>query len=237
MKQRFCRHFWIRAAAAGLIGLCLVVVAIGLGGWWLIVDQADGDCTHGLVLIFERSPEFAAQWSMRDRPRQLLFVTQEPDRLEQAGAWPSPAEVIRNALAAQGVPRDAFEVIPSDSRTDWQVFRRLGTWMDQHPGARVSILTTQFDTTRTRYIIDHVLTRQQARRVAVVAVPDHRADASNWWRRRTGWKLVGNGWLRLLFAYCYGEGEVPERPLDPEAYEQKVREMADGSDPEADQSE
>jgi hypothetical protein len=74
-----------------------------------------------------------------------------------------------------------------------------------------------------RFLLDSVLEPEDARRIHVVAMPDHRFDESNWWKSRLGFKDFFGSFAILAYAWCHGEDSLQPPSWDPDQYEATLR--------------
>lgn len=99
-----------------------------------------------------------------------------------------------------GIPKEATEFLPGAADSTRDEARLLKTWLEEHPGMTVGIVTHTWHTRRTRMIFRKALGAQADRVHVFGVVPDG-------YRPRGWWKVPGWGqtmlfeWLKLAAQY------------------------------------
>ncbi len=227
------RRGWYRLAVflAVVIGLAFAHAWILQGlGRILVVDQEADDPRY--ICLFEPAGHFrrvdgpydrAARLCRDDPSRQILLI--EPERMMRPvreGAIPSFETISRQQLGARGVDPGAIDALDTP-RNAWEATRRLRTWLRARPDGQVLATCDRFRSRYYRFLLDSVLTPEEAQRVQLVALPDHRFDETNWWKSRLGFKEFFNGAVVVLYAWCHGEDTLEPPPWDPDQYEAALR--------------
>lgn len=154
--------------------------------------------------------------------RRLLLLDRYPDRLVSFGLLPPSLEIDRRMLRARGVSTSKLIVLPGQVGNDWDVARRLGEWLEEHPGDRLAVFCPRFRSQRMRRIFQVVL-REDARRVHLQTLAPPGYDETNWWRHKEGLLEVLNSGLSLGYVYLAGEGGPPRRAWHPDEIEEMLR--------------
>ncbi len=95
--------------------------------------------------------------------------------------------------------------------------------MAEQPDTTVVVLYPGFHSAQLRHALNAALAPEDAARVRVRALFDSDCTASNWWTSRKGIKKFGIEWLRWLYTWCIGAGNVPPPCESADAYESNVR--------------
>jgi hypothetical protein len=114
-------------------------------------------------------------------------------------------------------------VLADDQPTDWDRARRLGTWLDGHPGASATVLCDEFDSRRLRDICRAALGAETAARLRWRALPDRRYGVTNWWHSRQGIVQFAGAYVSLLHAHACGEPPRGSGRWDPDDYERRLK--------------
>lgn len=186
------------------------------------VDQAARPAGYVLVLDGDRCYDRAAELYHQGAAEQLLLIDWHAGRLVRLGILPSRAAVGRRELLSRGVPNDKVTVVPGGAGQDWQAARRLESWLQGQPHARVTALCNRFDSRGKRRILAMVLGESLAGRLEVYALPDRRFDETNWWRSKTGVKGFFNSAFNLVYDGLRGESAVWGPEWDPDQYEKTL---------------
>jgi hypothetical protein len=212
-------------AAAFLLACVYYFRAPALRGFagLLVVDEPPPDADALLVLDGDRCFEQAARLYHAGGAGRVLLNEHRPGRLQQMGILPSFTELARRQLTAARVPGQALEVLPGETRSNWDRARLLRDWLCQHPGARVTVLCDRFGSRQRRCILDRVLDPEEAARVRVYALPHRSYRETDWWRSKQGILDLFDAYVVLTFTWLVGEDKDEWREWDPEAYERALR--------------
>ena len=118
---------------------------------------------------------------------------------------PPPHEIYVRVLQARGVPEEKIRVLGSgDVSNTMNEIVVLRDYLDDHPDAIVTVVTTNFHTRRTRWS----LRRQygtRADRLRYVSGTHDDFDASDWWLFPYGFEFVLMEYMKLIGYYVlYG---------------------------------
>ena len=116
----------------------------------------------------------------------------------EEGLVPPVHETIRHVLRHRGVSDEKIQILAGESDSTFGDTRALGTFLDASPEARVTVVTSDYHTRRTRWTVGRLL-GERARRVAFVSAPteDFRFDA--WWQVDEGFMAVVGEYLKLTY--------------------------------------
>lgn len=188
----------------------------------LIVDQTPPTVDAVVILGGDGRHPVAAIMLEGGTANSILLIEPPPTRLTELGIIEKRSEAARRKLVELGVAQDRIVVVQGNPEQDPRAFRILSDWLGQHPNTKVAVLCDRFGSRWVRYTLDNVLDERDRRRVHVVALRDRRYDESNWWSRRTGWKVVFNAYFDLAYAVCCGEDEAQPPMLDADEFEREV---------------
>lgn len=188
----------------------------------LVVDQSPAQVDAVVIFGGENRYPVAAMMLEGEIAKNILLIESRPSRLTELGIMNKPSEEARDKLTELGVPQDKISIVQGDNTGEWRGIHILKQWLLQHPEASAAIICDRFGTRCVGYTLDQVLDESDRRRVQIVALRDRRYDESNWWLKRTGWKVVFNAYFDLGYAVLVGEDESQEPVLDPDEFEQQV---------------
>lgn len=155
--------------------------------------------------------------------REVVVLEDRSSRIVQMGILPTLETVLRRELPFRGVPESALTVLPGRYRNGWNAGRRLAEWLAEHPQAQVTMLSSQFDSRESAYVIRSALGPEAAKRVHWRVLPDMRYDVTNWWHSRQGLLRVFGAHVVLLHTYLVGEPPQGAARWDPDRYESQLR--------------
>ena len=113
-------------------------------------------------------------------------------------------EVFRNVLLQRGVPEDKMVIMGRGATNTMNEIEVLGEYLDQHPDATVTVVTSDFHTRRTRWSLQHRLGKR-ADRLRYVSAPVDDYDASNWWLYPYGFEYIMMEYVKLVaYWFLYG---------------------------------
>ena len=111
----------------------------------------------------------------------------------------------RKVLLARGVADADILTLPGESGSTHAEAIALGRFLEENPGATVSVVTTNFHTRRARWIFRRVLGKR-ADGLRFVAAPTDGFDATNWWQFEAGFRTYSSEYLKLLvYVFRYSE--------------------------------
>ena len=214
-----------------LLLIALLLVALYLGraqllraaAGLLIAEDPLEPCDAVLMLGGDRVYSTAAQLYRDGVAKRILLIETAPTRTERMGLQPTEEARARRVLEGEGVPAEAFTVLPAGAYTDWERARRLLGWLHEHPGARVTVLCARFNSRRLRVVFDRTLGPEEAGRVTLRALPDRLFDEASWWHRKEGVLDFFYGAVGLTHVGLAGEPRAGRHPWDPDQYELSLR--------------
>jgi uncharacterized SAM-binding protein YcdF (DUF218 family) len=109
---------------------------------------------------------------------------EESDEVRK-GIVPSENEAIRQVLLRSGVAPDAIVLLDSVVDSTQSEARVLAEFLNQHPGAHVAVVTSDYHTRRTRLLFSRAC-GNRAGNLRYIGAPTDDFDASNWWQFECG---------------------------------------------------
>lgn len=216
-----------RKLAVGVVVILFMVVLLHrflLAGVYGILVSEDAVERVSLVVVFgaDRLGLDKAQEVIDEGIADaVLIVERRLPRIAQLGITLKTGDLIRQELVARQVPDSAIDILPTDAVTGWEAVREL----DQHLAneeVQVAILCPEHHTRQLCWVIDHTVDPSRADRYRVWSFSPGNFDAGSWWTKRLALVKVAVGYLRLLHAIGFGEGEYDADNWSPDAYEESI---------------
>lgn len=208
------RRRWLRRT---VLLAALLAAMYGSSGWWLPaaghwlnVGEMPRRCDYCLVLSgdVESRPFAAAALYRREFVRDQIWLTHAVMADTPPADSGAPNSVAKRILTVLGVPADRIVELPGDCSTTYDEALVLARAMAKHPTATVNVVTSDFHTRRSRWIIRRVL-GSDAERVRYVSVPTDYFDADCWWKVESGFTTYTKEFLKNIFYRLrYGWGGV-----------------------------
>jgi len=167
---------------------------------WLDVGTAPGpaDCVIVLGGGEETRPFVAAALVKAGLARRVL-VSQTVSSPQGAAGTRLPAhEISRRVLRHRGVAEQDIVMLEPPAANTYEEALALGAFLDASPGARVSVVTSDYHTRRARWVFRHVL-GQRATQLSFVSAPNEEFFAANWWQSPEGFIDVVGEYLKFAF--------------------------------------
>jgi uncharacterized SAM-binding protein YcdF (DUF218 family) len=118
------------------------------------------------------------------------------------GIVPAEHDLIQEALLHSGVDRDAIIVLEGSVDSTESEARCLARFLDEHSGASVAIVTSDFHTRRTRLVFSRACRTSAKSSLHVVGAPTDDYAPSNWWRFENGFQAYVSEYLKLARTYA-----------------------------------
>jgi uncharacterized SAM-binding protein YcdF (DUF218 family) len=200
-----------RGAAIALVALLVLIAVVWLAPQWVLpplaafLDISEPPTRTDYVLVLNGDPEtrpFAAAALVRAGLADEILLPRQDITLESAsvqdGAIPSEIEITQRILRVRGVADEKVHVLPGKIGNTWGEAQVLADFLDEHPGASVTVVTNGFHTRRARGIFRRVL-GDRAGDLHFLGVPRDGVDAETWWRTRRGCVVYGSEYAKLLY--------------------------------------
>lgn len=185
-------------ARLALLAFVIVVGVVWLAPQWVLpplasyLDVSEAPTATDYVLILNGDPEtrpFAAAAIVKAGLAREILIGRQEIGLESAdvqdGRILTELDITRRVLHARGITDERITVLPGTIGNTWGEAQALATFLDEHPGESVTVVTNGFHTRRARGIFRRVL-GARAESVHFVGVPRDGVDAGTWWRTRHG---------------------------------------------------
>ena len=175
---------------------CLLPVAAR----WLDVGETPRRTEYVMVLPGDDDtrPFVAAAIVKAGLAKQVLVPELATSPEVEEGIMPPTHETISYVLRHRGVPKENILLLSGDSDSTFGDIRALDGFLESAPQARVTVVTSDYHTRRTRWTVTRLL-GQRARRVTFVSAPteDFRFDA--WWQVEEGFMAIVGEYLKLTY--------------------------------------
>ncbi|NQT16439.1 MAG: YdcF family protein [Planctomycetes bacterium] len=111
---------------------------------------------------------------------------------------PPVHETIRRVLRHRGVAEEDILILDGESDSTFGDTRALAAFLDASPQARVTVVTSDYHTRRTRWTINRLL-GERARQVTFVSAPTEEFRFDAWWQVEEGFMAVVGEYLKLTY--------------------------------------
>lgn len=217
---------WIRRVLFASIGTIALYFFHSILLQWLaspLIASSSVNPSTNCVAILSGHDRFSVVESMYKQNQDLrVLVFQGPiDRLTQWQVTGPPSNRDRDALRDAGIPEQQIEVLNFSSHAEWEWARQLHKWITNHPDSCVGVICPQFDSQRTRNILDATAT-ETSPSVSLIPLPDEEFNHRNWWTNRRGLKSFWQYSFNLAYATAVGEELPSAPPWDPDDYEKQL---------------
>ncbi len=208
MKRIRLRWAAVAAAVALVGGLCLL-----RGAWlphmalWLDVGEPPSPSEYVMVLGGGENtrPFVAAALVKVGLARRVLVSRSEPSLAVLEGVTPPTHEIIRRALVCRGVPEKDILILAKAGQHTHDEAQMLAEFLQDHPDARVTVVTDGFHTRRTRWTFHRVL-GEQSSRVGFLSAPNASFTAADWWQNAWGFQMIVSEYVKLTgYVLLYGQ--------------------------------
>ncbi len=173
---------------------------------WLDVGERPRAADYVMVLNGgEDSRPFAAAALVKAHWARRALVAEtapSPDVID--GIVPPYHEVNRRVLVNRGVPAADVAILPGAAATTYDEAVALAAFLQQHPHARVLVVTNDCHTRRSRWVFARVL-GDRAGQVSLVSAPSDEFPMDRWWQSQVGLLSIATEYPKLAFyAASYG---------------------------------
>lgn len=176
----------------------LIALLLGLAWWqrapllrataraWIVSDQpAPADAIVILGGGLELRTLKAAELYHAGFAKQILVMQPERTEITKLGLIVDQAELTVRFLTLENVPESSIVRIEPEVTSTFEEAEALAAWSTAN-NARLLLTTTDiFHTRRARWILNRKL-KEAGVEVKMIAVPQKKYDADNWWRTEAG---------------------------------------------------
>lgn len=167
---------------------------------WLDVGESPRHADYVMILVGDERtrPFVAAALVSEGWARRVLVCESAPTPQSIDGILPPAHGIGRKILLNQGVSPDDVVVLRSEAATTYDEAKALAAFLEDYPGVRVLVVTSDYHTRRSRWIfIRSLADRSDA--VSFVSAPTDYCDMNRWWRNQWGMRIVASEYLKLAF--------------------------------------
>jgi uncharacterized SAM-binding protein YcdF (DUF218 family) len=192
-----------------LLALVVVMfVAFLARAWWLplvgrFLDISEPPAKVDAVIVLgggvHTRPFVAAALVKTGRAQRVLLATIKAPYRSAEGFGVPEHEITKKILLARGVPAEQIVQLAGECNSTEDEANALARFLDQEPGLRVAVVTSNFHTRRTRLLLARVL-GQRMQQITFVGAPTDSFDAETWWQDEEGVVTYSTEYLKLLQA-------------------------------------
>jgi uncharacterized SAM-binding protein YcdF (DUF218 family) len=196
------RWRWLLAFAA------VVLIAFLLRGWWLppvgqFLDISEPPAKVDAVMVLggniNTRPFVAAALVKTGRAQRVLLATIKPPYGSGDGFGVAEHELTKKILLARGVRAGLIVLLAGECNSTEDEANALARFLDNEPGLRVAIVTSNFHTRRTRLLLARVL-GERMQQITFVGAPTDGFDTETWWQDEEGVVTYSTEYMKLLQA-------------------------------------
>ncbi len=136
-------------------------------------------------------PFLAAALLRHGLATQVIVARSAPSLDTQDGMVPSEDEVVARVLAHQGISAGHLVRLPGACTSTRDEARALAGFLREHPGVRVTVVTSSYHTRRARRVFRRAL-GAEASRIAFLGAPTEGFGPTDWWQCRDGFGTYMN---------------------------------------------
>ncbi len=191
-------------AALGLLAVSLILltrpVVLRAVGHWLNSGQFPAPADYAMVLPggSETRPFVAAALYRQGWVKGILIPENKITPAIADGTESLHHEILTRILTARGVDPAHITLLPGRSDSTLHDLQALDRFLDRNPQSRVLVITDEFHTRRTGWLLAKAL-GEKAGKVGLVAAPHEEWDPKRWWQYKQGLILGFNEYLKLAY--------------------------------------
>lgn len=169
-------------------------------GRWLDVGEPPQPSDYVMVLGGDEQmrPFVAAALVKAGFARKALASKIGDPHEQRERILPPTHEVIRQVLLHRGVAPDDVVILDRQSVHTFDETQALADFLQSVPDCRVIVVTSDFHTRRTRWVMRRVL-GERAARLTFVSAPSEEYVLERWWQTERGFEVVSSEYLKLAF--------------------------------------
>ncbi len=165
------------------------------GNYWVIDDGPAA--SDAIVILGDDNYE----GDRANRAAEVLRQGWAP-RIIASGRYLRPyasiAQLEQHDLIQRGVPASAIVLLQHRANDTLQEGQAIGQFISAHGWKRILVVTSNYHTRRTRYILARVLPAGTVLRV--LSAPDVNYDPDSWWQTRRGAKIFFHESVGMIVA-------------------------------------
>jgi uncharacterized SAM-binding protein YcdF (DUF218 family) len=165
-----------------------------LAARWLDIGESPRRTDYVMLLNGEPNtrPFVAAELFQQDYCDEILIAEVECIHGREAAH-----ETGRHVLKHVGVPDERIRILSPPITNTFGEAENLTAFLDQHPQATVTLVTSNYHTRRARWAMRKTM-GVHFDRVYFVSAPTEGFDAANWWKSETGVATYTSEYCKLL---------------------------------------
>ena len=141
---------------------------------------------------------FAAARLLHDGWAERILITQPVLTGERFEGQPSERGLTERILLHEGVKLEQIVALPHDVLTTADEAEALAEFLEVHPQATVTVLTSRYHTRRAKLIFGRAL-GERAGQLRFLGTPSDYFDDSNWWRTEEGTRAYVLEYAKLAY--------------------------------------
>lgn len=206
-SRRWKKRYFVLGLFA-LLGLLIVfhrqVLPFALYG--LDIGEPPQRCDAIFVLLGENDirPFMAAALVKTGYADEVMFAQFRPVGLTRQER---PDHLVyQDIMLKRGVPQEKIRIMEHEATNTFSESKALIGYMDEHPNATVTVLTSSYHTRRARWVFRKNLGKHFSR-LRFVSAPFDDFDAHDWWLHMRGFDYVMIEYLKFAgYLVLFGNG-------------------------------
>ena len=189
----------------------LVILAIILAAWcsapWTLpaaarfLDCSDPPQHSDYILLLGGDVglrPFAAARLLHDGWAERVLITQPVLTSERFEGQPTERGLTERILLHEGIALEQIIALPHDVLTTTDEAEALAEFLEAHPEATVTVLTSRYHTRRAKLIFGREL-GERAGQLRFLGTPSDYFDESDWWRTEEGTRAYVLEYAKLAY--------------------------------------
>jgi uncharacterized SAM-binding protein YcdF (DUF218 family) len=197
---------WLSLAAVALLAIAVPLTSRALGRWLIVSDPLQP--ARAIVVLSGHLPFRALEGAELYRAgwAKEVWITQGERSAEETALErlnidrDREAELSREVLVKQGVPRAVIHILPERNRNTADEVGNISRHLRDAGGGRVIIVTSKFHTRRVKLLWRHLAAANGE--ALVRYTPDDTFDPAHWWRTTRDTMAVAREYGSLLNAWA-----------------------------------
>ncbi|MBI2479432.1 MAG: YdcF family protein [Planctomycetia bacterium] len=202
------RRFAVRCSLGTIVMLLIIALLIVTRGYtfplaarWLDIGEAPRRTDYVMLLNGEphTRPFVAAELFQQGFCDEILIAEVEPVHGREAAH-----ETGRHVLTHVGVPDERIHILSPQITSTFGEAENLTAFLDQHPQATVTLVTSNYHTRRARWAMRKTM-GVHFDRAYFVSAPTEGFSPANWWKSETGLATYTSEYCKLLgYKFVHG---------------------------------
>ena len=141
---------------------------------------------------------FAAVRLLQNGWAERILIMQSVLTSERFNGQPSEQGLTERILLHEGVALAQIVSLPHDVLTTADEAEALAEFLEAHPAATVTVLTSRYHTRRAKLIFGRAV-GERASQLSFLGTPSDYFDESNWWRTEEGTRAYVLEYVKLAY--------------------------------------